>query len=349
MKSNSTEIANAKPANAKNKLRIVLAIETVALIIVILVHFIVIQKNEQDINRMKQEVAQSNHSDQKLVQIRNEEFQLIKPVRLIENEESDQLSELKNQISLLIDKEKQAGRILSASVYFRKMIDGRWLGINTEEKYRPGSINKIPLMIYFLKLSESTPGLLEKKLLYDKYMPTLKNETYQSSTMQMGSTYTIRDLLKRMIVESDNNATNLLLLHMDKPELYQKIFSELKMPVPQPGSYDFTLTASDCSKFLRILYSSTFLSDKNSEFALDLLSKSSFKQGLVKSLPSNLTIAHKFGESGIIEMPEFSETGIIYNGDLTYLLTVMTKGTNSKLQADAISEISKLVYEKVIL
>jgi beta-lactamase class A len=108
----------------------------------------------------------------------------------------------------------------------------------------------------------------------------------------------------------------------------------------------YTISASDCSKFLRVLYNSTYLNASSSQFALDLLSKASFSEGIKRALPSTVVVAHKFGEAGETVEPEFSETGIVYKGDSPYLITIMTKGMDTRLQAEAISEISELVFEK---
>jgi beta-lactamase class A len=310
------------------------------------VYFIIIRP-AADGKENKSLLTQSGFIDERMIQVRNDQYQLIKPLRLSDIHESDQLSHLKCDISQLIENKKQAGVLYSASVYYRKLNDGTWIGVNNNETFRPGSISKIPLLMYYLKLSELKPGLLDQKYTYNKVYMESKQETYQNTSVKLGDSYTVRDLLKKMITESDNGATSLLLSHLDNTSLYESIFRELHMPVPKKFSFDFALTASDCSKFLRVLYNSTYLSDKNSEFALQLLSHTTFKEGIKKALPENVTVANKFGESGFEDAPEFSETGIIFEGENSYLLTVMTRGVDSKGQAEAISEISKLVYDRV--
>ena len=321
--------------------------ESLVLLIFLVFYFIMKNRSDHEIKKLKTEVGILNNQDNALTQIRSNDQDLVKPLRLIDVREANSLSGMKQDISELIDMMKKEGRVSSAAVYFRYLNEGRWFSVNNEETFRPGSINKIPLLIYFLKLSESDPAVLNTKYPYDHVIASIKKETYQESRLKLGQSYSVKELLEEMITSSDNKATIMLLKHLDKPDLYKKIFTDLNMPVPQPGSFDFALTAADCSKFMRVLYSSTYLSEKNSEYALKLLSKSTFQDGLKKPLPSKVIVAHKFGESGFQETPEFSETGIVYNDKHSYLLTVMTKGTNSKEQAEAISEISKLIYDKV--
>jgi len=68
---------------------------------------------------------------------------------------------------------------------------------------------------------------------------------------------------------------------------------------------------------------------------------------MVKDLPSNIAVAHKFGEWGNnkLNVHVLSESGIVYYNDKPYLLTVMTKGTNVKNLGPEISKISRMTYD----
>src|SRR6185295_18381478 len=98
-------------------------------------------------------------------------------------------------------------------------------------------------------------------------------------------------------------------------------------------------------KLFRVLYNSTYLTSANSEYALSLLSQSSFKDGLVKELPPGVTVAHKFGEGGGPEENQLSDAGIVYDGSTPYLIVVMTRGKQLTELSQSISEISKQVYD----
>jgi hypothetical protein len=67
----------------------------------------------------------------------------------------------------------------------------------------------------------------------------------------------------------------------------------------------------------------------------------------MKGLPANCIVAHKFGEGGLDNAPNFSESGIIYCGNTPYLVTIMTKGKDMKMLPLVVSDISKKVYEKM--
>ena len=95
------------------------------------------------------------------------------------------------------------------------------------------------------------------------------------------------------------------------------------------------------------MYRSTYLTKENSEFALSLLNQSDFSLGLLKGLPGNINVAHKFGEAGTKREPELHESGIVYLDYGPYLITIMTKGYKIDDLPPVISTISKMVYDDI--
>ncbi len=338
-------------ANKKSKRSLPLSRSFLSFIVVVqllvlggLLYFILSYHRNEPKNP-PQPVAQGENED--FMVVRSSDYQFTRPFRLYEStRETSGYQHLRESVVQMIDRYKQSGKISEASVYFRDLSREGFISINDNEKYRPGSISKIPIMIYFFKKAEEAPGYLKKTILYDRPIGDPKKETYQEESMEVGKSYSIKDLLYKMIVHSDNIATTLLLMHLDKPDQYRKIYSDLRIDPPNPSNADYSLSARECSRFLRVLYNATYLNPEYSEFALELLSKSGFNQGLRKGLPRSVKVANKFGEAGESTHPEFSETGIVYDPENPYLLTIMTKGSDVQQQAEAISEISRVVFER---
>lgn len=149
-----------------------------------------------------------------------------------------------------------------------------------------------------------------------------------------------------MIIHSDNDATSLLFANMDL-DVFKKIFTDFGLAEPNLQSSNYPITAREFSYFMRGLYNASYLNDKNSEFATELLGKCNFKNGMVSSIPSSTKIAHKFGESGDAKEQQLSESAIIYLNDNPYLITVMTKGKDYKQLPQIIKEISASVYQSM--
>jgi len=75
------------------------------------------------------------------------------------------LKPFKYKIDELMKRYTDAGLLQDGSVYFRDLNNGMWFGINEGVFYRPASMLKVPVMIAYFKLAESTPAILAKKYL----------------------------------------------------------------------------------------------------------------------------------------------------------------------------------------
>ncbi len=263
--------------------------------------------------------------------------------------EAKSLESVKQEISTLIENEKQSGIITSASVYLKELSSDDWTAVNPGEGYLPGSLFKLPVMLTILRMAETDPALLNKKILYTTQSVVNVKQTYETKSIQSGQSYTVKELLTYMIAYSDNNATQLLNGIM-KPEILIKVFSDLGLTPPKPNAADYltyTISTHDYSIFMEALYNASYLTIPASEFATSLLAQCNFKDGLVKGLPDNVKIAHKFGEAGSQQLHQLHETGIVYLNNTAYLITVMTKGTDLQKLTQTISEISKITYARM--
>jgi len=273
-------------------------------------------------------------------------FQFIHPLLFAEPQtESAQLNGCKNAINNIINNHKSTGDISSASVYIREFKQANWISINGNESYSPGSLLKVPELIAFYKMNEKQPGFFDKEIEYKNKVSTDNRViAFESNHIQVGKKYTIKELLNYMIVYSDNEATMLLNSLVDRA-VFSNVFTDIGLKQPDFTSPDYKITASDYSSFLKELYNGSYLNFENSEACLSLLSKSVFRNGMLKDLPINCKVAHKFGEGGQSTAPNFSEAAIVYAGENPYILTVMIKGYDMKLLPSVTAEISKNVYD----
>lgn len=276
-------------------------------------------------------------------------YKYIKPLFDESSEcESPRLAPLKQEIASYIDNQKQANAISTASVYIKEFSSDDWTYINPSETYLPGSLFKLPVMITILRMSETDPSLLGRKVLYDRRKVINVPQTYNSAAIQPGKSYTIKELLTYMIVHSDNAATQLLNQNIN-PDALAKVFSDLGLTPPKADAsyFNYTISPRDYSVFMAALYNAGYLTIAESEYATSLLADCNFKDGLLKGLPENIKVAHKFGEAGNPQEHQLHETGIIYINNNAYLITVMTKGNDVKKLAETISNISRIAYNRM--
>ncbi|OGL89160.1 hypothetical protein A3H75_00805 [Candidatus Uhrbacteria bacterium RIFCSPLOWO2_02_FULL_51_9] len=269
------------------------------------------------------------------------------------NQEFPEFIQLKNHLLDTIDSKKASGAVSSVSVYFRAYGRGKWLLINDEELYAPASMLKVPIMMAYLKAAESEPKILEQVLLYDDSQDYNIAQRYPASErLKTGGLYRVDELIRRMIVYSDNNTLHLLddgLSSEKIAEMYTALGLQTP-PMPTAEQVNF-LTVKDYAYFFRVLYNSTLLSRTMSERALSLLTETTFREGLAATVPDDIKMAHKFGERTLSLQPpiqrELHDCGIIYHPENPYLLCVMTKGEQFDQLAETIREIGKAVYEEV--
>jgi len=271
-------------------------------------------------------------------------YQFVKPLMFVDEDcESESLMDTKQKLISIIDQYKSTGAIENASVYLREYNHNEWITINEAEKFDPGSLFKVPIMITILKMNELNPGFLNKTVAYTHAFETGKKVEFPSKTITVGKSYTIKELLTYMIAYSDNNATTLLESNMDT-KLMQKMFKDMNLEVPNIYAPEFKFTTKQYSYFMRAIYNAGYLTIDDSEFAGQLLSKCDFKQGMVQGIPAGTVIAHKFGESGVPNLKQLHESGIVYLKNNPYLLTIMTRGKDNKQLSQLLGELSKAVY-----
>jgi len=271
-------------------------------------------------------------------------YKFVKPLMFVDDPcEEDALASTKQEINSLIENYKVNNGVISASVYLKDYDANGWMAVNENEKYEPGSLFKVPVMIAYLKMSEQNPGLLDEELKYDKAFNFDVNVAFKSRSIQVGKSYKIRELIRYMIQYSDNNATNLLTKYLNN-DVFEKIFEDFGIKKPDILVQKFNINCIEFSIFMRSLYNASYLSIDNSEFAAELLSKSEFNEGIKRVLPKDINVISKFGESGTNSNLQLHETAIVYLKNRPYLLTVMTKGKDNKSLLNLISEISKITY-----
>ncbi|MEK7650563.1 MAG: serine hydrolase [Patescibacteria group bacterium] len=290
-----------------------------------------------------------SHQPNPLVQIREDssQYHFIRPLLLVDiPRESPEYAALKSQIEQFVHKATREGKAESISVYFRDLNFGRWTGVNETWLYGPSSMLKVAVMLWYLKAASTNPDILTEELYY-------KNKTdfgqhYPPSHVLADGRYTIKQLIEAMIVDSDNVALGLL-FDQHKQALAE-VFKGLKIPPPPTADTVDYMSPQVFSQIIRTLFSSTYLPRGLSEYALQLLSLTTFKHGLVAGVPADIVVAHKFGEHtstdalGQVISRELHDCGVVYYPTRPYLLCVMTKGQDFGQLQQVIADISAIVY-----
>ncbi len=263
---------------------------------------------------------------------------------------------LRNKILDLIEVEKKAGRATTVAVYFRDLYEGPVFGINELTDFTPASLLKLPLVITYLNLEENNPGFIQRQIKYVSQPVTVQQTITSPVSLKGGENYKIEDLLFYTAAYSDNNSYLTLLQYLDilKPDkkLLLEIYQELGIIEPE-SSLAQTINVRSYAVMFRMLFNVAYLNEKLSNQLLAWLAQDNFKDGLVAGVPSDIQVAHKFGErevsdeKNIFEIKQLHDCGIIYYPENPYLLCVMTRGKDLKELVDVIHLISKMTYEEI--
>lgn len=243
-----------------------------------------------------------------------------------------------------------AGDISHISIFFRDLDHGPRFGIGEYGKFHPASLRKLPIMIAYLHMADSDPGILERTLSFTGALKINLNIEESQETLKPNTPYTVRELLRKMIVYSDNYSYTLLTnsLNANPPIIPYYTFRDLgvlKMMIDPQGDF---ISIESYSGLFAILYNTGYLSKDMSEFGLELLDQAVFDKGIVAGVPPDIHVAHKFGERFVSnEEGQLHDCGIVHHPAATYILCVMTTGKNVDKQGATIAEISRIVYGAV--
>lgn len=226
------------------------------------------------------------------------------------------------------------------SMYFEYLPTGASISINKDVEFYPASLLKIPVAIAVAKKIDKGEWAWDNKLVL---MATDKDDKfgtlYKEST---GSIYTIEELVRRSLVDSDNTAHFILIRNLETSEVES---AYAHMGLDGFLETDGGMSAKRYSVILRALYNASYLSEENSEKLISFLSQEPFREYLGSGLPKTITFAHKIGIDTSRKV--YLDSGIIYLGRRPYILIVMIKQKTQEQAQEIMKNISEKVYTYV--
>ena len=256
---------------------------------------------------------------------------------------------LRDALSTKKEALKSTKALTHISIYFRDLDHGPRFGIGEYDKFQPASLTKVPVLIAFLHLADLDPSILSKTLSFTGTLAVNDNVEMSDETIRPNTPYTIRELLTKMIVYSDNYSYKLLTRELNSSPKVVAYYTfrdlDILRMMMAPKS-DFVSIQSYATLFA-VLHGTGYLSKDMSQFALELLSNTTFNEGLVAGVPKGIRVAHKFGHRILKGEDQLHDCGIIYHPDMTYLLCILTTGSSYENEKAAIRDVSQMVFDAV--
>jgi len=229
------------------------------------------------------------------------------------------------------------------SIYFEYLPTGGNISVNKDVAFYPASLVKIPMSIAVMKKIEKEEWKLSNELIL---MASDKNPGFgQLYKESIGTRFSIENLLKELLINSDNTAHQIFYRNISNDELF-KVHEHLG--IEDAYNSKGAITVKNFSTFFRSLYMASYLNAENSNYLLKVMSQSSAKEYLSAGLPEDIIFAHKIGVDE--EKKIYSDSGIVYINKRPYLLTVAILNKTNQTEGDTkkiMHEISSKVYEYI--
>lgn len=258
------------------------------------------------------------------------------------------LQPIRPQVEGFVRARTADSRITHISVYFQSLATGYWFGINETAEFMPASLLKTPLAMGILSMAEKDPSVLNRQLPLSGDQGVLPQEYPPSERLVPGKSYTVERLLRNMIVYSDNNATKTLITAFSAAPLTNTLADFGFKQISEDSDF---ITVKQYLMMQLSIYNATYLSPAMSAKLMGFLAEVKFDSGIAAGLPKGTRLAHKFGEREVYSsggtVKQLHDCGIVYLDGSPYLLGIMTRGTDMDKQAEAIKDISALIYREV--
>jgi beta-lactamase class A len=208
-----------------------------------------------------------------------------------------------------------------------------------------------------LSLDESVAVKNEFKSIADgsAFAVSPEDDSEQTLYKKVGGSETVRELVRLMITESSNLATNILVervtparvmaLLRDVGARDMKVLRGVEDGKAFERGMNNTTTARDLSILFRALAEGRAVSREASREMVEVLAAQKLNEGIPAGLPAGLRVAHKTGSITKIE----HDAGLVYPPNhKPYVLVVLVRGIADEKRAHKlIADISRAVYEDV--
>ncbi|KKU81353.1 MAG: Peptidoglycan-binding domain 1 protein [Parcubacteria group bacterium GW2011_GWA1_47_8] len=268
--------------------------------------------------------------------IKTGQFSMLNPARAFTNQK-DLIVNFQPLRDYLNDKYEADTNV---SVYFEYLPTGASIAINKDAEFYPASLLKVPVAMAVAKKVERGDWKWTNELVL---MSTDKDNKFGTLYKEpSNSTFTIEELVRRSLTDSDNTAHFILVRNLEMEEM-KDVYDHMGLVgfLETEGS----LSAKKYSVMVRALYSASYTTEENSQKLLSYLTQSPFSSYSQSGLPKGVSFAHKIGVD--IDRKVFLDSGIVYEKNRPYILTIMTKNKGEQIATKMMADISEKVYNYV--
>lgn len=287
---------------------------------------------------IRQEAGKTTVSSEEKVTIpvnQNLEFAGVVPL-------SKEISQLDSKIKQLMNRY----RSLSPGMFFLDMETGEYLDINGEKTFAAASTIKFPILIALFQEIDAGRIKPNETLVMRRDLMTGGSGTMQYA--KPGRKYSLMETASKMMIISDNTATNMIIDRLGGKNVLNKKFRSwgLQNTVIRNLLGDFKGTnktsPKDLVRLAALISNNKLLTASSNAQVMDIMLRCKNRSLLPVGLGKGATIAHKTGTLGRV----LADAGIIQTpSGKRYLAGIMVARPFGDARARAfINQVSRLVY-----
>lgn len=270
----------------------------------------------------------------------------IKKPEMTELIEGNELTGLENQLKNIAAEYP----IIHPSVYVWDYNTGDYADINADEIFPTASIIKLPVLAQLFRSIEKNQFSLDEKMRLTEYFRTEGSGSLQFKAEN--SEYSLDDLARIMITESDNSATNMIMARMGSMTDVNSAIRRWGLKhtyvqnwLPDLGGTNHS-TAKDMSRILYNIDNPKFLNNSSREKIFDYMGHVHNNRLIAAGLPAGTEFLHKTGDIGKM----LGDAGIVYtpNGKKYIVVIFVNRPHNSPLGKEFIVKASETIYNYMV-
>jgi beta-lactamase class A len=251
------------------------------------------------------------------------------------------------------------------AVAYLDLATGDSLFRNADTVYHAASTMKVPVMMEILRSVEAGRLSLEQQILlvnqfgsiFDGSTYAIDEDTDTEIYSHVGERFTIRELMRRMIVYSSNLATNALIALVGADRVNEtahalgayntRVLRGVQDLKAFEAGMNNTLTARDLAVLLRAVEDGSAISPAAAVVMRDLLLAEEGNRRIRGGVPAGVAVASKTGNI----TGHWHDSAIVYSpGRRPYVLVVLTRGIVPREEGEGlIAEISRAVWRHAVV
>lgn len=240
--------------------------------------------------------------------------------------------------------------MIKPAIYVWEYENGKFVDINGDSLYSAASIIKLPVLIRLFKSIEAKQMTIYDDMILTNYYQSPGSGNLQYA--QTGRKYSLDQLAKTMIQDSDNTSTNMIMAKlggMDDINAGLRDWGISKTYVrtwlPDLTGTNKT-TAKDMAKLLYNLDNPGFLNINSREYIIDYMSHVKNNRLIAAGLGDGALFVHKTGDIGTM----LGDAGIVYaqNGKKYIVVILANRPHNAPQGKDFIVKASSLIYKAIV-